>query len=79
MATIKLQFPFKKDGIEITEVEMRRPTVGDMRAASMSAKTDEEREITLFARLCGMNPEDFDAMDMKDYGRLQEEYTGFLS
>lgn len=77
--TLKLEFPLKLDGGEVTTLVMRRPTVGDHLAAEKAAGGELNAEVVLFARLCSMNPEDLQPMDMADYKGLQEVYRGFFS
>lgn len=40
--------------------------------------SDATREITAFANLCGLAPDDIRKLPMRDYGRLQRAYTAFL-
>ena len=57
---------------------MRRPTVGDLIA--VGKLTDEgEREIMLFTNLCQVEPDLIKSLDLKDYKKAQEAYSGFLS
>lgn len=77
--TLKLEFPLKLEGGEVAALVMRRPTVGDHLAAEKATGGELDAEVILFARLCGMNPEDMQPMDMADYKGLQEIYKGFLS
>ena len=76
--TIKLDFPIKIDGKDVSELSVRRPKVRDQLAASK--KTNEQkREIFLFANLCQLSPDDIQNLDMKDYGKIQKVYVDFLS
>ncbi len=75
METIKLKYPVK----DIAEVSMRRPKVKDMLVSDKTAKTDSEREIALFARLTGLNPEVIGEFDYADYKAMQKVYESFLS
>jgi len=77
--TLKLEFPLKLAGGEVTTLVMRRPTVGDHLAAEKATGGELDSEVILFARLCSMNPEDMQPMDMADYKGLQGIYKGFLS
>ncbi len=77
--TLKLEFPLKLEGGEVATLVMRRPTVGDHLAAEKATGGEIDAEVILFARLCSMNPEDMQPMDMADYKGLQEIYKGFLS
>lgn len=76
---IKLNFPIEHDGVPITEVALRRPTVGDHLAAQKSAGTDAEREIRLIANLAELPLAAIHRLDMKDYAALQKVLGGFLS
>ncbi len=76
---IVLLFPFKTaEGKTLKSVTMRRPKVKDMRQASNGSPSPAEQEMVLFALLTGLVPEDFDEMDMADYGQLQETFRQFL-
>lgn len=75
---IPLNFPIEHDGVPITEVALRRPTVGDHLAAQKAAGTDAEREIRLVANLSELPPEAIHKLDMKDYAKLQKVLGGFL-
>jgi len=76
---ISLAFPIEHDSLPITEVGLRRPTVGDHLAAQKSAGTDAEREIRLIANLAELPPAAIHKLDMKDYAALQKVLGGFLS
>ena len=75
---IKLDFPIQVEGKKITELNMRRASLGDQIAAEHDSKTDMERETRLFANLCGLSPDDFHQLDLKDYKKVQETFKGFL-
>ena len=79
MIEIKLSYPVKTGSTEIAEVSVRRPKVKDMLVSDRTAKTDSEREIALFARLTGLNPEVIGEFDYADYKKVQKVYEGFLS
>lgn len=72
--TVKLFYPVKlATGQTLTQVTMRRPRVGDIRAVSQF-DTDAEQELAMFARLTGLVPEDFDMLDIADYKQLQDSF-----
>lgn len=75
---IELQYPIQIDGTEVRALHVRRPKVRDQITASKLGKTDEEKEIRLFANLCEIAPENIEELDMGDYKKLQETYTGFF-
>lgn len=77
MTTITLDYPIEVHGAKISELRMRRPKVRDMRRASKSTTDAADQEVKLFADLCEMTPDDIDALDLADYGKLQEAFKGF--
>lgn len=77
--TIALDYPLNLDGRQVAELTMRRPKVKDQRNADKAASDDAGKELQLFASLTGMNPEDLEEMDLSDYTKLQNAYSGFLS
>jgi len=77
--TIKLKFPVTIDGTEYKELTMRRSRVKDRLAvANMKDKSDEEKEILLFANLCEVAPEVIRELDEADYPAVQKVYMGFF-
>lgn len=76
--TVKLARGVTIDGAKVMALTMREPTVGDQLAAMPGKASRAQEEIALFANLCTIAPGDVSALKMKDYGRLQEAYTGFL-
>ena len=80
--TISLRHPIDVGGAKVSAVAMRRPLVGDFRAARRSAgpgASPADVEIALFSNLCEIAPAEWDAMDLGDYYEVQEAYQGFLS
>ena len=67
-----LKHPFKSPaGADIAEVEIRRLTRGDLKAAQRFAPDDPVRqEDFLLGRMTGLNPDDLDALDMEDNSAL---------
>lgn len=79
MVEIALDYPVKVNGVAVDTLQMRRPKVRDMIAAEKGGGGNAETEVRLFANLCEVAPAVIEDVDMADYTRLQEEYTGFLS
>lgn len=79
MTTIELKHPITLNGIEVSQLNLRRPKVRDVRAADKAGSTDSEREIWLFANLCEATPEAIEELDMADYLQVQRAYQDFLS
>ena len=75
-ADIKLAKPEKVDGANVTVIRMREPKVRDLEA-SQTSKSDSEREVSLFANLCEIAPEDIRNMRARNYRRLQEAFALF--
>lgn len=75
---IKLEYPIQIDGVKVTELNMRRASIGDQIAARHNSKDDIEAEVTLLANLCGFKPADMHQLDLKDYKTCQKRYEGFL-
>lgn len=79
MQTIKLKYPVKVGGVEYAELTMRRSKVKDRLAvANMKDKSDEEKEIRLFANLCEVAPEVIQELDEADYPEVQKVYMSFF-
>lgn len=70
--TVKLKYPVcLATGQTLTELTLRRPKVGDIRAAA-HLNTDAEQELFIFARITGLVPEDLDELDLSDYKKVQD-------
>ncbi|MCX8016737.1 MAG: phage tail assembly protein [Rhodocyclaceae bacterium] len=79
MERIPLTFPIEHDGVRITEVGLRRPTVGDHLVVAKLNLSDAEREVRLIANLSELPPEAVLKLDLKDYAAIQRALSGFLS
>ena len=79
MSNIKLKYPVIIDGTEYKELTMRRSKVKDrLTVANMKDKSDEEKEILLFANLCEVAPAVIQELDEADYPAVQKAYTSFF-
>ncbi len=79
MSKIKLQYPVNVGGVEYAELTMRRSKVKDrLVVANMKDKSDEEKEIRLFANLCEVAPEVIQELDEADYPEVQKVYMSFF-
>jgi hypothetical protein len=77
--TVSLDYPISHDGLTVSELALRRPTVADNLAVQKLANNDAEREIRLLANLAEVPPDLIHKMDLKDYGKLQTVLASFLS
>lgn len=76
---LSLRFPIMANNSEITHLHVRRPKVRDMIAMDKAQTSDAEKELTLFANLCEIEPQSLHELDMSDYAQLQTIYQSFLS
>lgn len=76
-ATIKLQYPVQLPDRLMTDVTMRRPTVGDLIKNPIVDNADLQGEFSLLCNLCGLNPDDAEHLDAFDYDALREQYVFF--
>ena len=76
---IQLKHPFTTAaGQHIKVVQMRRPKVKDLKAASAVSSKEADQEVALLARLTGLTVEDMEEMDLTDYGRLQTTFRAMV-
>lgn len=76
--SITLDYPKSFGGAVSGTLTMRRATVGDVLKANKN-KDEIDREVTLFADLCQVTPDEIRSLDLKDYQKLQEAFRGFTS
>ena len=76
---IELAKPLDIDGAKVSEIVMREPTVQDHLAAEMQTKGmgSAMQEITMFANLCDVSPEQVQTMTLRNYGRVQAAFKLF--
>lgn len=77
--TIQLDHPITIDGGEVAQLTMRRPKVRDQLLAEKHDGSEAEKELAIFANLCGVPPESLHELDLADYFKLQEAYQGFFA
>ena len=74
-AKITLSRPVEINGVKQGQLQLREPTVGDLRAAKKQGGDDNEsQEIHLFASLAQCAPADIERLKMRDYARVQVGY-----
>lgn len=66
------------EGAKVKVLTMREPTVQDNLAMDAIKGSDAIKEITYFANLCQVSPEDIKKLTQRDYGRLQKAYQNFI-
>lgn len=74
---IKLDYPVQLPDRALAQVSMRRMLVRDMLQCPIKNQQDMEGEVALLALLCDLVPEELQALDMADYGKLQDALITF--
>jgi hypothetical protein len=77
VVTVKLEYPVQLADRVLTEVTMRRPTVGDVMDNPLKGVEDVRGEVKLLSVVCGLNQEDMRMLDFADYTRLQQQFLFF--
>ncbi|EGR4477780.1 phage tail assembly protein [Vibrio cholerae] len=75
--TIQLTVPAFHEGKEYTELTIRRPKVRDRLIADKQCQEEPDKEVRLFALLCGVADEVIQDLDMDDYEEVQKAVLGF--
>lgn len=71
---VKLKYPVRlATGQVLSELEVRRPRVGDLRAV-MHIGSEVEQGLMLVARVTGLVPEDLDDLDLQDLEAVQATF-----
>jgi len=73
--TVTLSRPIQINGASISALTMREPTVQDHLAAEGTKGSDLTKEVTMFANLCTIAPDDIKILPHRDYMRLTAAYT----
>jgi hypothetical protein len=75
---IKLRRPIMIDGAKVGALRMREPLISDQLVMEATKGTDAEKEMALFANLCGISKDDIKTMGQHDYLRVQKAYANFI-
>jgi len=77
MKTIELQYPIEVNGERITQLTLRRVTVGDLEI--MNRETDDlAKAIRLLSLISELSPDDVRRLDAADFNRISEAVSDFL-
>ena len=75
-AVVTLTRPSKANSIDVETLNLRSPTVREVRAADRAASgDDEQRELMLFAGLAEVGLKDLEGLKLTDYRRVQTAYS----
>ncbi len=75
---IHLSRPFLLNGDTVEQLEIREPTVMDKLLFEKNKGGLLEKEVTMIASLCNLNPGDLHTLPAYDYDRLTEAFNDFL-
>lgn len=75
---IKLSRPFKVNDKEVNELTMREPRVVDKIMFEKATGGPVEREVSMLASLCELNPRDLDSLPAYDFENLTKAFNSFL-
>lgn len=78
-AEITLYYLIKVSGQEISQITMRRPTVGDLKTINNNTDSKIDEDIKLFSRLCTpklshLDLEELDALDFQVLGVVLQNF-----
>lgn len=74
---IDLEYPITVDGVEVSSLAMRRPTVADQLAFEEGKGSEARRTVALMANLCDVPPASIQQLDASDFAQLAEVLKGF--
>lgn len=79
MIPVKLDFPAKIAGVEVSELRFRRATVRDIKIARAGGKADDfDLAVTLAANLAEVTTDDILGLDVSDFKKVEAVISGFL-
>ena len=75
-AVVTLTRPSQANSIDVETLNLRNPTVREVRATDRAANgDDEQRELMLFAGLAEVGLKDLEGLKLTDYRRVQTAYS----
>ncbi len=77
MTSIKLKHPIIADGVEVTELALRRPKVRDLERIDKVAG-EIAKAVTLTADLAELTPDQVRELDAEDFAEVAERLGDFL-
>lgn len=76
---IELSRPIEIDGVQVTALRMREPTVADQLLLDEMKGSDATKEVTLVANLCEVTQDDIKRLTLRDYRKVQKAFSGFTA
>lgn len=74
---IELEYPVEVDGVQVSTLAMRRPTVADQLAFEDGKGTEAKKTVNMMAALCDVPPSTIQQLDIIDFQKLAEVMAGF--
>lgn len=74
---IELEYPVEVDGVQVSTLAMRRPTVADQLAFEDGKGTEAKKTVNMMAALCDVPPATIQQLDIVDFQKLAEVMAGF--
>lgn len=75
--TIELEFAIDVDGVEVSSLTMRRPTVRDQLRFEEGKGGEARKVVNMIADLCDVSPKSIESLDQADFVRVTEALQGF--
>jgi hypothetical protein len=74
---IDLEYPVEVDGVQVSTLAMRRPTVADQLAFEEGKGTEAKKTVNMMAALCDVPPATIQQLDIVDFQKLATVMAGF--
>ncbi|CAO3418778.1 phage tail assembly protein [Azospirillum doebereinerae] len=74
---LALAAPFTVNGLEISELTLRRPKVADLRRMDAVKGGDLAKTLWMIGQLAGLSPQEVDEIDAGDLEAIAEVVAGF--
>ncbi len=75
--TIDLEYSVEVDGVQVSALAMRRPTVADQLAFEEGKGTEAKRTVVMMAALCDVPPSTIQQLDIVDFQKVAAVLAGF--
>lgn len=75
---IDLAYPISHEGMTISSLELRRPTVNDVMSVNREGGGPAEIELRMVSILSGLPAEAVGKLDMQDYAAVQQVLRGMI-
>lgn len=75
--TLELKHPFEFEGKMVTELQLRRPKLRDLKRAA-KVKDDLDKSMTMLADLAEVSPKLLDELDTEDFTRAADMLGEFM-